>query len=146
MVDKIFGERLVDKTYYDRVGAYLICLKEDKVAVVKTPKGYFLIGGGLEDNENHIDCIKREVLEETGFSPKVDSYICSAEVYGLHKKLKYFHPIQYYYYGELLNKIVNPVELDHVLQWITTEDIETKMYVKAQGWSIRYFLDNHMKI
>ena len=93
LVDKTFGEKVEGNAYYDRLGAYLICMDGDKVAVVKTPKGYFLLGGGLEGNENHMDCIKREILEEIGFTANVHSYICSAEEYWLHKELGYFHPV-----------------------------------------------------
>ncbi len=145
LVDKTFGEKVEGNAYYDRLGAYLICMDGDKAAVVKTPKGYFLLGGGLEGNENHMDCIKREILEETGFTANVHSYICSAEEYWLHKELGYFHPVQYYYYGELVEKIVEPVEIDHKLEWISIEDIETKMYIKAQGWAIKNFLENYRK-
>ncbi len=47
MKHKIFGVKENVK-YSDREGTYLIPFKNNKVGVVKTPKGYFLLGGGLE--------------------------------------------------------------------------------------------------
>ncbi len=32
-------------------------VKDGKVGVVKTPKGYFLLGGGIDSGENHKECI-----------------------------------------------------------------------------------------
>ena len=42
---KIFGVQ-TKAEYFTRKGAYLIPIKDGKVAVVETPKGLFLLGGG----------------------------------------------------------------------------------------------------
>ncbi|MDO5516502.1 MAG: NUDIX domain-containing protein [Clostridium sp.] len=145
MVDKTFGERIEGEKYEDRHGAYLICIRDGKAAVAKTPKGYFLLGGGIEESDgNHIECITREIIEEIGYSSKVESYLCSAEVFVLHERRGYFHPVQYYYYGEINEKVQDPIEKDHVLEWIPLENIEEKMYVKAQGWAINCYIKNIM--
>ncbi len=44
---RIFGSK-TDAPYYTRKGAYLIPVDNTKIGVVKTPKGFFLLGGGLE--------------------------------------------------------------------------------------------------
>lgn len=41
---KVFGEK-APVPYYDRKGAYLIPVKDNKIAVIKTPKGLFFLGG-----------------------------------------------------------------------------------------------------
>ena len=56
---KVFGIQ-EDVNYIDRVGAYLIPVKEGKVGVVRTTKGYFLLGGGVDSGESHEECIRRE--------------------------------------------------------------------------------------
>lgn len=38
-------------------------------------KGYFLLGGGIENNEKHYDCIVRECLEEAGLSVTPKDFI-----------------------------------------------------------------------
>ena len=65
-MDKTFGTKDPQLNYFDRAGAYLIDIKEGKLACVRTPKGYFLLGGGIEAGESHLDCIYRECLEEAG--------------------------------------------------------------------------------
>lgn len=63
VMHKLFGTK-ENVNYIDREGVYLVPVKDGKVGVVKTPKGYFLIGGGLDSGESHEECIKRECLEE----------------------------------------------------------------------------------
>lgn len=139
MADKVFGEKK-DVQYTDRVGAYLLYVKNGKLAVIKTGKGYFLPGGGIEGNETHQECIIRECLEETGISADVGEYICSAESFLYHEKIGYFHPIQYYYAGEFPEKVSEPSETDHKLVWIDAELAKEKMKVEQQRWAVKKYL------
>ena len=132
---KIFGSRKNEK-YTDRVGAYLIPVKDGKVAVVKTNMGYFLLGGGLNDGESDTQCIERECLEEIGYRVSVKMQICSAEAYCTHYKLGYFHPVQRYYMGELIEKTQAPSEADHELVWVKAEHIIGNMFAEMQSWAI----------
>ena len=102
---KVFGKK-ENAEYADREGAYLIPYRNTQIAVVQTPKGYFFLGGGLENGESHLRCIERECLEEVGWLPCVKGELCSAETYCFHPTIGYFHPIQTYYYGELVEKMV----------------------------------------
>jgi hypothetical protein len=45
----IFGDRLEHVHYIVRRGAYAVIINDGMVAVVKTPTGYFLPGGGGRD-------------------------------------------------------------------------------------------------
>ena len=132
---KVFGVK-EDAEYFDREGAYIIPVRGNKVGVVKTPKGYFLLGGGLENDESHIACIERECMEEAGYAVSVSRKICSAETYCFHETIGFFHPVQTYYIGELLSKISEPVETDHVFEWIEYDKIKGKMYFEMQSWAL----------
>ena len=145
MIEKTFGIKDNYKCYYDRVGAYLIAVQDNKIAVVKTPKGYFLLGGEIEEQENHIDCIKRECIEEIGYSVSVLNYISSAEIYLLHPTIGYFHPIQYYYCGEIIAKVKSFFEKDHNLEWILCDNIEGKFVVEQQEWAVEKHLSDITK-
>ena len=133
---KIFGEKL-NTNYRDRAGAYLICIKEGKIAVVKTPKGYFLLGGGFEVDESAEGCITGEWIEEIGYTVKVGEKLCSAEHYTYHKRIGYFHPIQHYYMGELIKMEESfTVEKDHTLMWFSYDEIKGKMFSPMQNWAL----------
>lgn len=132
---KIFGiKENVD--YLDREGVYLIPCRNNQVAVVQTPKGYFFLGGGLENGESHLDCMKRECMEEVGCSPRVEGRLCSAEAYINHPTMGYFHPIQTYYFGALLDRKFTPTETDHVLRWIEYGQLKGKMFLEMQNWAL----------
>ena len=132
---KIFGiKENVD--YLDREGAYLIPFRDDQVGVIQTPKGYFLIGGGLENGENHLACIERECMEETGCIPVVDEMVCSAEMYCKHPQIGYFHPIQTYYLGKLQKNLTVGSEIDHTLCWVNYKELKGKMFLEMQNWAL----------
>ena len=90
---KVFGVK-EDAEYFDREGAYIIPVRGNKAGVVRTPKGYFLLGGGLENDESHIACIERECMEEAGYAVSVSRKICSAETYCFHETIGFFHPVK----------------------------------------------------
>lgn len=140
---KIFGTKENEK-YLDREGVYLIPYRENKIAVVLTPKGYFLLGGGLENGESHLECIKRECLEESGCICYVKSKLCSAETYCKHETIGYFHPIQTYYIGELGEMETKPTEKDHALCWVEYNKLKGKMFSKMQNWALEQ-LSNYIK-
>ena len=137
---KTFGTK-EKADYYDREGAYVIPIKDNKVCIVKTPKGYFLIGGGMDAGESETDCIIRECLEETGCNVIIKEKIASAETFCKHPKVKFFHPIQHYYIGELSNKMQEPIESDHELEWVNINEIKGKMFAPMQEWAIQIAFD-----
>lgn len=132
---RIFGIK-ENVEYFDREGAYLIAYRNNEIGVIKTPKGYFFLGGGLENGESHLECIERECLEETGCSSNVEGRLCSAETYSNHPTLGYFHPIQTYYVGTLGDFESIPTETDHVLCWIEYDQLKGKMFVEMQNWAL----------
>lgn len=118
---KVFGEK-APVPYYDRKGAYLIPVKDDKIAVVKMPKGLFFLGGGLENGETDKACIRRECLEEAGVEVTIGEKICSAETFTTHPRLGPFHPIQTYYAGEIIKQVQLPLEKDHTLLFAVSKN------------------------
>ena len=133
---KIFGQKK-DVVYVDRAGAYLIPLREDTVGVIETPKGYFLLGGGIDAGESHEACLYRECLEETGCVASVGACVGSAEAYTVHPTVGYFHPIQTYYIGEISEAVDVPLESDHRLVWLKIDTAAHQMYSEMQRWAIR---------
>ena len=129
MEHKVFGTK-ENVNYIDRLGVYLIPVKEGKIGVVKTSKGYFLLGGGIDNGESHEECIERECQVSIG------KKVCFAETYWEHPTLGYFHPIQTYYVGELLEQVCVPVEDDHEFVWTDYNELADNMYLEMQSWAL----------
>ena len=80
---RVFGEVLDGVYYKERKGAYGIAINElNQVAVIQMPHGDFLPGGGIELNETKDECLKRELIEETGYNISINNYVCSGIQYG----------------------------------------------------------------
>lgn len=139
-VEITFGEQEPGAVYWERPGAYLIAVVDGRLAAVRTVKGYFLPGGGLENGERHADCIGRECIEELGCGAEVGAYIGAAAVYTVHEVMGHFLAVQYFYAGALREQSAAPVELDHALEWIAVESAADRMVVPAQAWAIRKYL------
>ena len=141
---KVFGEK-APVPYYDRKGAYLIPVKDNKIAVIKTPKGLFFLGGGIENGETDEACIRCECLEESGVEVTIGEKIGSAETFTTHPRLGPFHPIQTYYAGEILKQVQAPLEKDHTLLFGSFQELDGKLFAEMQNWALQEFWKKHLQ-
>lgn len=134
-----FGERHIDREYKVRPGVYAVILKEDErvVAVVKTPSGYYLPGGGLEEGETHSECLKRECLEEIGRPIQVRDYIGQAGMYFYSQTDSvYMFNDGHFYSAECGEELDIPTEEDHEFGWLPFEDLHLLVH-DHQQWAVR---------
>ena len=143
MLEKTFGTKKTNVTYKERTGAYGIGFSADwKIPVAMThfyngKEGYFLLGGGIEKDENHADCIIRECLEEAGLSVNPQNLVCNGDYYHFIEQTKTdFHGIGYFYYMEIGDVVSEPTEPDHCLVWLTLDEIREKLFLPHQIWAV----------
>ncbi len=143
MTKKTFGVKLDGTEYFDRVGIYGVGFnKKGEVAVVKAPffndaLAYFLLGGGIEDGENHETCLKRECLEEAGLDITPKKCVCKGDYYFFNeKRQKHFHFIGYFYLMDVNGVVSKPIELDHELLWLSVEEARQKLTLPHQAWAL----------
>ena len=143
MIEKTFGYQKPGVVYKERVGAYGVGFDKDgNIPVAMThlyngEKGYFLLGGGIEGNETHSECIKRESLEEAGLSVIPKEFICKGDYYHFIEQTRTdFHGIGYFYYMELNEVVASATEPDHFLVWLTIDEIRDKLFLPHQIWAV----------
>lgn len=143
MLEKTFGTKEPGIEYRHRTGAYGIGFSSDgKIPVAKTHLfngnvGYFLLGGGIENDESHYDCIIRETLEEAGLAVIPKELVCKGDYYHyIEQKDMYFHGIGYFYYMETGDVVAEPTEPDHGLAWLTLDEARQKLYLPHQVWAV----------
>lgn len=135
MIEKKFGSKIEKVKYKDRIGAYAIIINGNKIAAVKVPRGYFLIGGKLEEKESYEECIKRESLEETGYELEVKECLCKSETHCYIEG--YYRQICHYYVADIKDKLAEPIESDHIFEWVNIDDIDTKLHIEHQRWAVK---------
>lgn len=128
-----FGKKEDNQNYIPRVGAYGIAVKDNLVSVISVRDFHFLVGGGLENNENIEACLKREFLEEIGYEVKIIKHIGSFREY--HKTLttgEYYELLPEVYLVELQSKVCEGIEPDHELVWMSKADAKASLLLTYQ--------------
>lgn len=141
----VFGEQIVGQEYKERQGVYGIVFNElNQIGLIKTTRGHFLPGGGIENAENHVQCIQREFVEETGHCVEVGDYLGCGILYGLTPTTKiYIKIVGYFYIVKLTGEVREKVEEDHEFIWLNSSDAEHSMLLENQSWAIS--VANRMK-
>lgn len=139
MFDKTFGEKIDNQKYKEREGVYGIFHNEnDEIGVVKVRDSHLLVGGGVDAGESHIEALKREFIEEIGFTIENISFVDKYIEYAYSKKdNNYYKLIGNIYQVSLKRKICEGVEADHDLTWIKKCEVEESMYLQYQSHALK---------
>ncbi len=140
---KYIGSKEENIEYTKRPGAYAIIINKnsDKIGIVTDGRDYFYLGGGIEKGETKIEALKRELIEESGYSIKnikefeeVGSYIFSEDK-------GYLEVIASVYIAEFDKKIAEPIEKDHTVLWVKPEEYVSKMFREWQKYIMERFIE-----
>lgn len=137
------GSKKAGIQYKKRICVYAIIerIKDKKIAIATDKSDiYFLLGGGREEDELIEETLKREIIEETGYSlrdvelfDKINSW-CYNDKYG------YLDVEATIYIAKLDKKILEPIENDHRILWVSPLEYKDKLYHKYQ----RYILNKYI--
>lgn len=132
----VFGERTPGATYIRRPSAYAIVQNDRaQVAVVRTRKGVFLPGGGVESGEIPEQAVLRETLEECGFAIRLLSRLPDA-VQFVHARAETRH------YEKICTFFVAAVEGDrtatpeHEVLWLAPDVAATLLSHESHRWAL----------
>jgi 8-oxo-dGTP diphosphatase len=139
--DKTFGHPAEGVSYPDRIGAYLVLVRDGRVGVVRSLDSYSLPGGDAMGDESHEECILRECLRTIGYDVRIDELIVSADAYVTHPELGAYHPIQFYYSGELLDPLLDEDGSDGTpLAWIPLDRVDELLRCPMQAYAVRCYV------
>lgn len=137
---KSFGQRDYRLIYSKRIGAYSIITNEKKQFLVVHSQDdyYFLVGGGIEHNEDPTEALKREAIEETGYSLDIITFVGKAENHWVSPQYPTLsqHNIGYFYIAKLNEKITDPIENEPVI-WVSLHELEKKLFHKHHLYMIK---------
>ena len=111
MANPTFGDKKENVTYQPRYGVYAVIPDAEKkqIVLVQAPNGaWFLPGGEIEAGEDHQEALKRELIEELGFTAEIGTYYGQADeyFYSRHRDTYYYNPA-YLYEATSFQKVQN---------------------------------------
>lgn len=134
-----FGEKIEGMAYRCRPGAYALIFNTDGlVAVIRTPRGYFLPGGGIEPGETPEEALARELCEETGFGVIIEKQLAEGVNYVI--TLRTHEPVMIhgrFFLAQIGPGCGGPVEADHELAWVPPAEAEKMLLSRMQSWAVR---------
>ncbi|HTS12718.1 MAG TPA: NUDIX domain-containing protein [Candidatus Limnocylindrales bacterium] len=134
-----FGERLAGVACVDRPSVYAVARNAGgEIALTRTRKGYFLPGRGVDKGEDLPKALRREILEETGYAAQIGKEIGRASEYVADDDERtQYRKVGHFFEAILTEKIAEPREKDHQLQWCAAEEAAGKLALEFQAWAVR---------
>ncbi len=132
-----FGEVLPGVNYIERPGAYAFIENESGlVAVIRTPLGLFLPGGGLDPGESFIQGLYRELKEEIGYSLTQANLITRAIQYHWSGHYgQYFKKVGHFFETKALAPATPSLQFEHELLWFTCDKLQIQLTQEFQRWA-----------
>lgn len=147
MTNPTFGEKLTTVDYKARYGVYAIIPNADKnqIILVQAPNGsWFLPGGEIEAGEDLFSALKRELIEELGFSAELGYYYGQADeyFYSRHRDTYFYNPA-YIYEVTHFEEIDDPLEDFNNLSWFSIDEAIDKLKRGSHKWGVEAWKKNH---
>lgn len=132
-----FGARPATKRCIVRPSAYAFILnRAGQLAVVKSPDGTFLPGGGIDEGETPEEAVVREAMEECGFRVRVGDCVNRA-VQFVESELQetYVEKRSYFFCAEIEQELSDNVEPGHETLWVGPESVDRFLSHESQVWA-----------
>lgn len=140
-MDKIIiGERLEGEKYDFRETCFGICLKNNKMLLVKKKGQYSFIGGGIEENETYEECLKREFIEESGFEILDIKPFITIDCFWLAGGKWPLESLANFYIVKVGNKICEPTEEGHESEEVNISEVENLLPLPYHKKALELFL------
>lgn len=137
------GNKEENIKYRKRPGAYAIIVNKNnnKVGIVTNGEDYFYLGGGIEKGETKLETLKREIIEEVGYSIKNIREFEEVGSFFYSEDKGYLEVVASVYIAEFDEKIADPIEKDHTVLWVEPEEYVGKMFREWQRYIIKKFIE-----
>jgi 8-oxo-dGTP diphosphatase len=136
-----FGERLSDRDYVPRPGAYaLIADRGGRIAIVLSNGRCYLPGGGVEPGESLDEALRREVREECGLridrlTPlgTADEYVyASGEGVHYQKRCTFFA-------ATVTGTDIGAIEAGCEMRWLTPAEALRRLEHGSHAWAVERY-------
>ena len=132
-----FGAAVAGADYLLRPGGYVVARNSrGEIAVVSTPQGFFLPGGGQDGTETPAQAAVREAAEECGLGVKLTGLLGTAdELVFAASEARYYRKRCAFFSAELIGRDEGG-EDDHRLLWMSVEEAARLLRHQSQVWAV----------
>ena len=138
----VFGEPTAGVTGTIRPSAYgIISGSPGRLALVRTPLGLFLPGGGSDDSEVPETTVVRETREECGLAVRVGPWRRAAieHVFSVTEQA-HFEKRSTFCDAAIVDPVGEPTEIDHMLEWMSAAEATELLTPASHRWAVGEWL------
>jgi 8-oxo-dGTP pyrophosphatase MutT (NUDIX family) len=133
----IFGAPERNVQYCERRAAYLVVIRDAKVAMVGSGQKYFLPGGGSMPDENPQETVVREVREELALGVRLLRSLGEATQYFYSVDDDRHYQMQAVFFAGEFTDAVDGGTGEHQLDWLSVREMDRSCFHECHAWAVR---------
>jgi 8-oxo-dGTP diphosphatase len=139
----IFGRPPVGASAIIRPSVYGVVVDEaGSVAIIRTPQGWYLPGGGIEPGETPRDAVMREAREECGLDLELGAWsVLAVDFVYSPTERSHFEKRSTFVDARQCGSHLPGREADHELQWMTPQQAITLLSHPSHQWAVERWHD-----
>lgn len=140
----VIGKKFNDGKYDFRETCFGICMSGNKMVLVKKDEQYSFIGGGIEKEETHELCLRREFIEESGYELlKIEPFV-TIDCFWLAGGKWPMESLANFFIVELGQRVCEPTEEGHIVAEVNWEDVERLLPLPYHKKALELYINKFM--